>query len=246
MAETTQQQAQQTYKSIDPLDVGATKEAPAPFIDPNQSKGGKGEVPERKADTFTGEAGKLIATAPQQPSTQQDINAILGPYINQMMQLGPEYQQEMEYLKPYLSPEYTGAPTSTYTGPDANLVNQDQAALGKSEAALGQAVENQPPPQFGKVANEMQQYEQSIPYQEALQAGLGYQKYLETYGGLGANTSAWPAPVQQAYQAIGGGASASSSGLPTVGQAAAANNANKLLNTANTTGSSAGGSTSGG
>jgi hypothetical protein len=246
----TQQQAQTAYENIDPLDVGATPIPSNPLVDPNaeftSGKAKNSKSSGTKASTFPTQAQELINTVPQAPSTQQDINQILGPYIQQLMQLGPEYQQEMEYLKPYLSPEYNGSQgqPATYTGPGADVVNKDQAALGQSEQALGSSIENQPAPGFGNVASQMQQYANSIPYEQALQAGLGYQKYLETYGGLGANTSAWPQQLQEAYKAIGSG-SGGTSGLPGITKASAGQNANNLLNTATNAASGSGSTSSG-
>jgi hypothetical protein len=146
----------------------------------------------------------ILKTVPTAPSTQQDIDQILGPYVKQLMNLGPEYGAEMQYLQPYLPSEYSPSTAPTYTGPGAATVNADQNALTTAEEGVNKAVTSQAPPGFGGIANEMQQYEQSLPYQQAIQSGLGYQKYLETYQGLPTDQTNWPTSIQQAYGAISG------------------------------------------
>lgn len=192
----------------------------------------KGEVPEAKANTFTDEAGKLLGTAQQAPTIQQEIDQFLAPYMNQLMNLGPEYGAEMEFLKPYLQPDSSAlGPALSYTGPGADVVNKTTEAFKGAEEATAKAYENMGTPGFGQAAQLAKSYENTLPYQQPIAAQLGYGKYLETYGGLAPNTIGVPQDIQNLYKAIGG-SSSTPSGLPPPGQAAAAGNANALLNTA--------------
>lgn len=191
-----------------------------------------------KTDPFSEFGSDLAKTVPKVPTVQEDINQILSPYLKQMFSLGPEYGAEMAYLKPYLAGTNTsgiGAP-STYTGPDAGLINSNSAALSKAEATAGTALQNPPSPGFGKAANDAQSFVHSLDYQQPLTAALNYQKYLQTYGGLKPNTQTWSPEAQSAYQAIlGTGGTGTTSGtggptLPSPVDASAGQNANTLLN----------------
>jgi hypothetical protein len=168
---------------------------------------------------------------PQYPSEQTDINSILEPYVNQLMQLGPEYQKEMNYLAPYLSGQVTDnqlAPTPAYTGPDASTVNEGQSSLMQADNALGTAVEDQDAPGFGQETSAAKQYENTILPSAGIQSGLAYQKYLETYGGMQADQANWTQEQKDAYAAIVG--DTSSTGLPSVTDESAANNATNTAN----------------
>lgn len=167
------------------------------------------------------------------PSTQQDINSILEPYVKELQNLGPEYQKEMDYLAPYISGTTpTGlASAPAYNGPDAAVVNQKQDDLMSAEHTTAEGILNQPKPGFGGLAKAAGQYEQTILPSSGIQSALAYQKYLETYGGMQAPTADWSTQQKDAYEAIlGNTASASSSGLPSVADEAAGNQAQTNAN----------------
>lgn len=196
-------------------------------------------------------AAKLLSGTPvtqnRQPSENQDISSILEPYINEMMQLGPEYQSEMDYLKPYLLGTGAEAPETfkqLESSSAANASPTGNTAVNAADAAVGQEIEGQPAPGFGNVAKAGEEYAATLPYAQPLQAGLGYQKYLQTYGGLQPTTTGWSEQAQQAYAAAMGD-QASGSGLqaPTVaaGDATASKNAQQVLSSSN---NQAGGNTS--
>jgi hypothetical protein len=148
------------------------------------------------------------------------------------MQLGPEYQKEMDYLAPYLSGSVTDnqlAPVPQYSGPDASTVNAGQQSLTQADNALGSAVEDEKAPGFGQEATAAKQYEQTIEPSAGIQSGLAYQKYLETYGGMQAPTADWTQEQKDAYAAIVGNTS-TQGGLPSIADEGAANNANTTAN----------------
>ncbi len=181
---------------------------------------------------------------PPPPTLQTDINELLAPYMKELANLGPEYGAEMQYLAPYLGPEYSGAQQviaqqegggvgyggkpAVQSPDEGSLANLSINATGEQ---LAGAVENQPTPGFGAASGELKGYEQSLPYQQAIAAGLGYQKYLQTYGGLAPSTANWPESIQKAYGAIGG--TNTNTGLQTPQQAAkdqaAGTNAQQVL-----------------
>lgn len=170
-------------------------------------------------------AEKLAGTVPQTPSISQDIDHLLSKYMNELTNLGPEYGQEMEFLKPYLNPgdETLGQVISQSK---ANASPAGDTTVNAADAKLAQAADNLSLPGFGALAAANKSYENVLPYQDAMQAALGYQKYLETYGGQQVNTSAWPQSIQDAYQAITNTApGAAPSGLPGLSSAAAGANA---------------------
>lgn len=185
----------------------------------------------------------------QYPTEGQDINSILEPYINQLSQLGPEYQKEMNYLAPYLSGSVTDSnldPAPAYTGPDAKAVNAGQNDLAQADSQLGSAVEAEKPPGFGSLATAAKQYEKTILPTAGLTSAEAEQKYLETYEGQPADTSGWSQEQKDAYAAVLGN-SVTSSGLPTVattqGLSTATQNANTVQQqiTASSQASTAGG-----
>lgn len=194
------------------------------------------------ADT---QAGILTPQAKTAPTLQGDINSVLQPYINEMMQLGPEYAAEMEYLKPYLvGNESTNTPPpEAYTGPGASQVIADQNALAGAESAVGNTLESQAPPGFGNVAQAGKEYESTILPQQPEQAALAYQKYLQTYGGLQPQTAGWSQQAQEAYKAILG-SGASGSGLPSPADSTAASQAANTINQITSASGQGGGNTS--
>lgn len=184
------------------------------------------------ANVLGGAQGKSGTTAVKYPSENQDISSILEPYINQLMDLGPEYQKEMNYLAPYLSGQVTDSqlsPAPTYSGPDAATVNAGQASLSQADNALGTAVEDQKAPGLGQEATAAKQYESTIEPSAGIQSGLAYQKYLETYGGMQAPTTDWTQEQKDAYAAIVGN-TATTGGLPSIADESASNNANTTAN----------------
>lgn len=157
---------------------------------------------QQNADTQT---GVLKPTA--QPGAQQDVNTILEPYINELMNLGPEYQEEMNYLAPYLTGTGAGAP-QTFQG----IENQSKAqesptgntAVNAADQAAGESIANQKAPGFGEEATAAQQYEQTVPYSQLLQTVLGAGKNEILYGTTpnisNISTKGWPEQLQNAYQ----------------------------------------------
>lgn len=180
------------------------------------------------------------------PNTQQDINHMLSQYMEEMGNLGPEYQAEMDYLKPYLA----GTPM-TFQGLESQSQADESPTGSKSvqaaEQGVANAISNQPAPGFGAAAQEAGQFEQSIPYsqvlQDVLQAGkneiLGYSTIPDL---TTLNTSQWPEALKgvvpylkqsigytstgipnpataafQAGQQLGGYNPATTPGAPTVG-----------------------------
>ena len=184
----------------------------------------------------------LMKTVPTVTTPEQDIEQYLKPYMDQLTDLGPEYQKEMDFLTPYMSPNQGSAGLAAapaYTGPDAAVVNKSQAALNTADQAVMDAYTKMPKPGFAIAAADASGYEQSILSQAPIQAALNYQRYLQTYGGMPASTTGWSPDIASAYSAILG-STGGSSGLPGITSAAAAQNANALLNTAQSTPSTPG------
>lgn len=210
--------------------------------------------------TYTSQAGQVLPDTPStgeqnadtqagvlqgsKPSVSGDINSIMSSYLNQMANLGPEYQSEMNYLAPYVNP---GAETwegllntaALQQGPTGNTAVQ---AAGEG---LGNAIEGMPKPGFGQEEQALNQYAQDIPFQAALSSGTAYQKYLQTYGGLQPPEAGWTEQQKQAYQAITGGSStpgATSGGLPSIADVQASTKATQnITNPGGTTGNTGGG-----
>ena len=172
---------------------------------PNPSSDNPDTVAGTVATTDT-QAGILTPQAKTPPSTQGDINAILEPYIKEMMNLGPEYQSEMEYLKPYLMGTGAGAPETFQqleAGSKADESPTGSKAVNAADQALGTAIEGQQPPGFGNLATAGEQYENTLPYSDILQTVLGAGKNEILYGTVpntsNINTKGWPSSVQGAY-----------------------------------------------
>lgn len=184
----------------------------------------------KSADT---QSGILQAPSQKPPTEQQGIDKILQPYVNQLMQLGPEYQKEMDYLAPYLTGSVTDnqlSPAPTYTGPDANAVNAGQSSLSQADNALGEAVLAEPKPGFGSLAPAAKEYESTLEPSAGIQSALAYQKYLETYGGLQQPSADWTQEQKDAYAAIIGSTGGSTSGLPSITDETAASTASATAN----------------
>jgi hypothetical protein len=221
-------------KPLPPRESSAPADDPKPkkVTDPAPATGVAGEP-------FVDTEEKLLHTAPYVASIATDISQLLAPYVNQLTRLGPEYQSELEYLKPYLNPQ-----NETFS----DIVNTSKSeespsgntAVNAADSSLSAAVEAMNPPGFGGASQLVKGYEQSIPYQSAEQAALAYQKYLQTYQGYAPATTGWSPQAQGAYQFITGNAPSSQGGAPgNPLEAAAGVNAAATLGltpTSNTTG----------
>lgn len=174
----------------------------------------------------TGLSTMLAGTMPQTPSTQTDINQMLAPYMKELTNLGPEYAAEMEYLKPYLSPEYSNALEQSVakqyggSGVQAPAHDAAQQALNATETQLGNAAKNMQPPGFGDLAGAAKQYAGSIPYQDILQSVLMAGKneilgYSTIPNLTNVNTSQWPAALQGIMPYLEQSIGVSSSGIAT-------------------------------
>lgn len=177
-------------------------------VDPSTGKLTTGELPDTAAlGQETPDTQQGIRQPTSQPGVQQDINEILQPYINELMNLGPEYGSEMEYLKPYLTQTGAGAP-QTFD----QVVNESKAqesptgntAVNEADESLGNTVANQQPPGFGELATAAKEYEGTVPYSQLLQTVLGAGKNEILYGTVpnisNIQTGGWPESLQHAYQ----------------------------------------------
>ena len=176
---------------------------------------------------------KTVPTQP--PSVQQDIDQVLSSYMNQLFQLGPDYAKEMAFMAPYLTGEQsTGlAPAAPYTGPDAAVVNANDAKLAAADKTMAQAAEGEQKMGFGQAASETKAYENSLMYQQPLAAALNYQRYIESYQGAKPNIGSWNPQVAAAYQALtstsGGAAGSPSLPAPTTAAIGAGTNQGPTL-----------------
>ena len=157
---------------------------------------------QENADTQTG-----VLQPTSKPGVQQDINTVLEPYINELMNLGPEYQEEMNYLAPYLTGTGAGAP-ETFQGLENQSKSQESStgntAVNAADTEQGEAIANQQAPGFGQEAQAAQEYEQTVPYSQLLQTVLGAGKNEILYGTTpnisNISTKGWPESLQNAYQ----------------------------------------------
>jgi hypothetical protein len=144
---------------------------------------------------------KLAATVPKVPTLEQTLNQAFQPYYNELTNLGPEYQAEMNYLRPYL------APTTGQTFSD--VVNQSKAqespqgntGVIAADTALQNAMTNQPAPGFRNLAPAGKQMVSGLPYAATLQAVLEAGKnqvlgYSTIPNITNINTTNWPSNVQ--------------------------------------------------
>ena len=147
-----------------------------------------------------GLADKLAPTFPHPPTAQQDINQILKPYMDELMNLGPEYGAEMAYLKPYLA----GTPTTfsdVVAGSKADESPTGSKSMQAAEQAMSGAISAGPTPGFGNAAKAAQQFEGTIPYSALLQSVLEAGKnivlgYSSTPQLKNINTQEWPTQLQ--------------------------------------------------
>lgn len=163
----------------------------------------------QKVDPFTArlqEADPGITNA-REPGAATDINDILQPYINELMNLGPEYGAEMEYLKPYVTGQGPTAP-QTFQGIEAASQAQESptgnTSLQQAIQAQGQAEEKSlQDPGFGELATAGEEFANTVPYSQLLQTLLGAGKNEILYGTTpnisNVNTQGWPSSLQNAY-----------------------------------------------
>lgn len=237
----------QSFESgkMDPGSTTATEPTPKDQV------GLYGTTASVKAPPLVQTQEKFLRSAPYVGTIAQDISQILDPYISQLTNLGGEYAAEMEYLKPYLNPQQQTFQQVVDTS-KAQESPTGNVAVNAADAQLGAAIEalNNPgnTPGFNAAANLAHDYMQSLPQQAPIQSALGYQKYLQTYGGLAPATTAWPDEAQKAYEFITGSAPGSQAGLPGSAASAAAGaqaitnlqNAQNTLGTSSTQGGASG------
>lgn len=159
--------------------------------------------------TSLGAAKALSGTPVTQsiPKTlSQNVDSYLDPYVKEMMNLGPEYQSEMDFLKPYLTGTGSSTPETFDQLTSASKADESSTgskAVNAADAQAGNALENQPAPGFGQLASAAKDYEGTLPYSDILQTVLGAGKNEILYGVnpniSSISTKEWPASLQQAY-----------------------------------------------
>ena len=143
------------------------------------------------------------------PSLQTDINQYMAPYMTELTALGPEYQKEMDFLKPYMGGnpgaglEQSVAKEYGGSGVQAPNPNTPQAeALGAASAANAAQIEGFKPG-FGDLAAGAKQQEQTASYADVLNTVLGAGKNELLYGSVpnfsAINTSQFPPSIQTLY-----------------------------------------------
>lgn len=167
------------------------------------------DLPDTKSATAGStdtQAGILTPQAKAPSTTQGEVNSYLDPYVQEMMQLGPEYQHEMDFLKPYLTGTGAGAPETQAqlsAGSVADESPTGSKAVNAADQAMGTALENQQAPGFGALAKAGKEYEGTLPYSDILQTVLGAGKNEILYGTTPnisqINTEQWPDQLKQAY-----------------------------------------------
>lgn len=162
------------------------------------------------------------------PSGAQQIENYLAPYLKELTNLGPEYSKEMAYLAPYLSPAHQSF-ADIKAGSIADESPTGSKAVQAADTAAEKQIASTTDPNKG-LAAAGKQFAGTVPYSEPIQAGLAYQKYLQTYGGEPTNTQGWDnQQAAQAYQGILAGGSTPGGGLPSITAGAAAQTANQNL-----------------
>jgi hypothetical protein len=208
----------------DPAIKSADASLAAPDVlsitDPPVKKSVPGEQPLGSPGGIFGQGNKPGPPTPT-PQPQQDVNAYMKTYIDELTRLGPEYQAEMNYLAPYMTSnpgagledavakEYGGSGVKEITGP-----TPQGEALGAASAANAQAIESFKPG-FGNIAKGVTAAEQTVPYADVLNSVLAAQKNEMLYGSTpnfsAIQTNEW-GPSQQALygyltSSAGGGSS---------------------------------------
>ena len=172
------------------------------------------------------------------------IDKILAPYMTDLSRLGPEYQQEMSYLAPYLTGStnaatdqvvYQGAMQGAGGGvQQVNDTTPEAQELNAAEASQGAKILSQPAPGFGNVAQATKQYEQSLPYSQVLSTVLKGGQNEVLYGSTvpnltNINAAQFPTDIQNVLKGLTSSVGVNpSTGLPSPATAsiAAANNPN--------------------
>jgi hypothetical protein len=187
------------------------------------------------AKGLQGLMGEMQKTLPPPPSTPaQDISSLMAPYVSELTSLSGDYGAEMKYLAPYITPQtdfagLTAAANAESGGgvPGFNPNAPGQAQQTQALQNVVTIVEGQQPG-FSREDQPILDYVNSLTSQAGIQAALGYQKYLQTYGGQAPSTAGWSPQAQAAMSAIGTGGS---SNLPSIANVNAANNAQKVMTT---------------
>lgn len=189
---------------VTPSDAGKPDNAP------DMGTTGADPITGLKLNPATGQlevADPGIANATKgQNQIAPDVNDILAPYLKELQNLGPEYQQEMDYLKPYLEGTGAGAPESfaqLRAGSQADESATGSKAVNAADQAAGTALENQQPPGFGNLAQAAGEFAGTVPYSQILQTVLGAGKNEILYGTIpnisNISTKGWPQSLQDAY-----------------------------------------------
>lgn len=172
---------------------------------PNPS-GDKSDTAAATSSSSDTQAGILTPQAKTPPSTQGDINSILEPYINELTNLGPEYNAEMEFLKPYLTQTGSQAPQSFAGLESASTADESPTGsktVNEADESVGNAIESEQAPGFGSLASAAKDYEGTLPYSDILQTVLGAGKNEILYGTTpnisSISTAGWPSSLQDAY-----------------------------------------------
>ncbi len=160
-----------------------------------------GQKVNQQGQLQTADPGAANATAGTN-TVGLDIHDLLAPYLKELQNLGPEYQQEMDYLKPYLE----GTPESfaqLQAGSKADESTTGSQAVNAADKAAGSQIENQAPPGFGNLEQSAEQFVGTVPYSQILQTVLGAGKNEILYGTVpntsNIQTGGWPSSLQSAY-----------------------------------------------
>ena len=187
--------------------IGADNKTLESLVNQQQTAASQAAEPVGAAKVGGSSSEKLLATAGKPaPTTQQDVNSYLDPYVKEMMNLGPEYQSEMDFLKPYLEGTGPSAPETfkqLQAGSQADESPTGSKAVNAADQAAGTQVANEPAPGFGALAKAGKEYEGTLPYSDILQTVLGAGKNEILYGTTpnisSISTKEWPEQLQQAY-----------------------------------------------
>lgn len=160
----------------------------------------------------------LLGTAQQPQSLSSGIDQLMGQYVNEMSQLGPEYSKELEYLAPYLTGSNNQSFQDILNTSKENESPTGDKAVAAADTAAGNATLGENAPGFGNLAGATKQYEGQLTSGGPIQASLAYQKYLQTYGGL--PSTSIPSSISQ-YITGTTGTAQGGSGLPSPAAAGA-------------------------
>jgi hypothetical protein len=183
----------------DPATAKKGKDAQAvETADPTVGTGGS-----RKAMWSPGSTGQeaIAKTLPQTPSLTTDIDHVMASYYNELTNLGPEYQREMDYLRPYLAPTTGQTFSDVVSASRASESPQGDTRVIAAGSALQDALTNQTPPGFGNLASAAKESMHTLPYSATLQAVLEAGKnqvlgYSTIPNISNISTANWPSNVQ--------------------------------------------------